>query len=336
MARALDFGTVKCENHGLASYIPGAVFCVYFTLDVQIDLILVLRSQFFEYLREPLYQQALEHLEAARPENKMGPFFLPTENGWLFLTSFKACDCSGHICSASACPRSLTTKLAMPPSSTIHGGQHDTKYVNFELLVHAAFVVDEICGFILEPARTLNQSKTAQDMESYIRCSTYPKHPLSRMGCGRIKSKQNNTWYNFYFLSQFQSVVLKVDRLSAYPTIVSFLYRNGCYQLSLGASTSMTKQLSWHDEFDCRRLSLASTPLNILTSYVRIPKRIHKLNIPSESYICYRDEKCCGGILVRTGIRRPTFFFQGAIRAPWSYGLIDELLIDSADVQTSQ
>ena len=161
--------------------------------------------------------------------------------------------------------------------------------------------------FLNQLVRRTNR-KTAQDMESYMRWSTYPNHPLSRMGCGRIKSKQNNTI--FIFLSQFQSVVLKVDRLSAYLTIVSFLYRNGCYQLSLGASTSMTKQLSWHDEFECRRLSLASTPLNILTtSCVRIPKRIHKLNILSESYIYYRDEKCCGGILVRTGIRRPTFFF---------------------------
>ena len=32
---------------------------------------LVLRSQFGEYLRETLYKHALEHLEAAHPENKM-------------------------------------------------------------------------------------------------------------------------------------------------------------------------------------------------------------------------------------------------------------------------
>ena len=37
--------------------------------------------------------------------------------------------------------RSFTTKLAMSPSSTVHGGQHDSKYVvTFELLIHAAFV----------------------------------------------------------------------------------------------------------------------------------------------------------------------------------------------------
>ena len=41
----------------------------------------------------------------------------------------------------------------MSPSSNVHGGQHDTKYVKFELLMHAAFVADEIWGFVLEPAR---------------------------------------------------------------------------------------------------------------------------------------------------------------------------------------
>ena len=47
----------------------------------------------------------------------------------------------------------LTKKMAMSPSSTVHGRQHDTKYVTFELLMHAAFVADEIWGFIPEPAR---------------------------------------------------------------------------------------------------------------------------------------------------------------------------------------
>ena len=39
-------------------------------LGVKFGLILVLRSQFFEYLRKPLYKHALEHLEAARSEKK--------------------------------------------------------------------------------------------------------------------------------------------------------------------------------------------------------------------------------------------------------------------------
>ena len=43
--------------------------------------------------------------------------------------------------------------MAMSPSSTVHGGRHDTKYVTFELLMRAAFVADEIWGLMLEPAR---------------------------------------------------------------------------------------------------------------------------------------------------------------------------------------
>ena len=42
----------------------------------------------------------------------------------------------------------------MSSSSAVYGGQHDTKYVTFELLLHAAFVADEIWVFVLEPART--------------------------------------------------------------------------------------------------------------------------------------------------------------------------------------
>ena len=101
----------------------------------------------------------MEHLEAAGPEKK-GPFFSSHSKclsiiAYLLLTSLKVCDWSGHIFGASASPRSSNKKMAMPPSSTVHGGQHDTKYVTFELTMHAAFVADEIWGFILEPARTL-------------------------------------------------------------------------------------------------------------------------------------------------------------------------------------
>ena len=66
------------------------------------------------------------------------------------VASSKACDWSGHIFGASASPRSLTTKLATTRSSTVFGGQHETKSVAFELLSHAAYVADEIRGF---PAR---------------------------------------------------------------------------------------------------------------------------------------------------------------------------------------
>ena len=40
----------------------------------------------------------------------------------------------------------------MPPYSTVNGGQHDTKYVTFEHLLHAAFVADTIWGVSVKPA----------------------------------------------------------------------------------------------------------------------------------------------------------------------------------------
>ena len=70
-----------------------------------------------------------------------------------YLTSSKVCDWSEHIFGASASPRSFPKKLTMSNSSTVHGGQHDTKYVTLELLMHAAFVADKIWGFMPEPAR---------------------------------------------------------------------------------------------------------------------------------------------------------------------------------------
>ena len=82
-------------------------------------------------------------------QKKKVVFFIPTVNAYLILTSLKVCDWSGHLFGASASPRSLTEKLAMSPSSIVHGGQHDTKHVTFELLVHATFVADEIWGLCL-------------------------------------------------------------------------------------------------------------------------------------------------------------------------------------------
>ena len=111
-------------------------------------------------MRETFYKHALEHLEAAGPEKKWVFFFLPTVNAYQYLTSLKVCDWPGHIFGASASPRSLTKKLTMSPSSIVHRGQHDTKYVAFELLMHAAFVADEIWGFMPEPARS-NSAKPA-------------------------------------------------------------------------------------------------------------------------------------------------------------------------------
>ena len=49
--------------------------------------------------------------------------------------------------------------MDMSPSSFfVDSGQHDAKCVTLELLLHAAFVVDEIRGFMLEPAHTLSNT----------------------------------------------------------------------------------------------------------------------------------------------------------------------------------
>ena len=64
--------------------------------------------------------------------------------------------------------KGLTTKLAMSLSFTVHGRQHDTKYVTFELLLHAAFVAGEISGFMREPARTLRYKYMEDDVRPVV------------------------------------------------------------------------------------------------------------------------------------------------------------------------
>ena len=70
----------------------------------------------------------------------------------------------------------------------------------------------------------------------------------------------------------------KVDQLSERPAAKTAVLRSlaRCHK-----RPSVTKQLSWHDTLDCRRLS--GTPLDVLTTSVRIPKRLHKLHVPSEN-----------------------------------------------------
>ena len=144
-------------------------------MGVKFDLILVLRSQFFENLRETLHKhleapgsgssriKREKHLRApgsGTSKKKRDIIFLPTVNARLSLTSLKACDWSGHIFGASASPRSLTKKkLAMPPHYACRGGQHvwyqvpNMWYSSCYCMRHS-FVADEIWDFMLEPART--------------------------------------------------------------------------------------------------------------------------------------------------------------------------------------
>ena len=66
----------------------------------------------------------------------------------------------------------------MSPSFTVHGGQHDTKYVSFESLMHAAFVDDEIWGSILE----LTQGACPTP------CRLYGSHAATRARSYRIRN----------------------------------------------------------------------------------------------------------------------------------------------------
>ena len=77
-------------------------------MGVKFDLISVLRSQFFDFLRETLYKLALEHLEAVGPEQNGSFVLLLTLNAYQYLTSLTVCDLSRHILGASASPKSLT------------------------------------------------------------------------------------------------------------------------------------------------------------------------------------------------------------------------------------
>ena len=84
---------------------------------------------------------------------KKGHFFIRSVNAWLLLTSLKAV-IGRDTFSVLAPVLGPWQKKAVSPSSIVHGGKHDTKYVTFELLLHAAFVTDEIRRFTLEPALT--------------------------------------------------------------------------------------------------------------------------------------------------------------------------------------
>ena len=60
-------------------------------LGVKDDLILVLRGQIFEYLREKKYRHAFQYLQSARSEEKMKKKLFPTETPghYLVLTYFE-------------------------------------------------------------------------------------------------------------------------------------------------------------------------------------------------------------------------------------------------------
>ena len=77
---------------------------------------------------------------------------------------------------------SLTTKLAMSPSSTVHGGQYDTKYVPSVKPLHAASVTDTFWGVSLEPAcsRVFKaRSGGGESRQTLFSSCLYYRHPYN-------------------------------------------------------------------------------------------------------------------------------------------------------------
>ena len=81
--------------------------------------------------------------------------FFSYGNSWALLSFWKAYVWTTgtrfcHYCTAS--PRPRTKKLAMSPSSTVHGGQYDTHYVTIPVTIEHG-----IHGGHTLRARSLNQ-----------------------------------------------------------------------------------------------------------------------------------------------------------------------------------
>ena len=147
-------------------------------MGVKYDLVLVPRSQFFEYLRETLYKH-MPWSTWKRPVQKKKKINIIFLRKRLLLISLKACNWSGQIFGASASPSSLTKKLAVSPLPLLLMAVSmipNTECVTIELLLHAAFVADQIRGDTLEPARI----------------STVPVYPVLWRAAGRLSEHNQN------------------------------------------------------------------------------------------------------------------------------------------------
>ena len=131
----------------------------------------------------------------------------------------------------------------MSSSSTVHdsvhGGQHDTKYVTFELLMHAAFVSDKIWGFTLEPGRGRQRRHASV---------AWAPPPTSCVGGGspKMPPEKQRRWCRYRSLERILCVlglslgsrafwaIVRFEKLRLRPPRYSFRrYRRGtlCYGL---------------------------------------------------------------------------------------------------------
>ena len=122
--------------------------------DKYYNLILALRSQILEYWRETFGRRALGYLEPAA-YRKRKTWFLPAETPGQYLTFSRTVVGGGTFSPLTPVQGPEQKKVAMSSSSTVHGGQYDTKYVLYvtlEYLLHAAFVAETIWSVYLKLA----------------------------------------------------------------------------------------------------------------------------------------------------------------------------------------
>ena len=73
----------------------------------------------------------------------------------------------------------------MSPSSTVHGGLYDTKYVTFELLLHTAFVADEIWGYCLNQLVAIQSKRALRFPRISVTYAEVALQPNRKSGVGR-------------------------------------------------------------------------------------------------------------------------------------------------------
>ena len=100
-----------------------------YTIDLGSSICLIVCSQIFEYLSKTLYKHALDHLEAARPEKKTRIKKNPSGGNASLFFIVDLSDWSGVTFSGG-------TASPMSSSSTVHGGESDTKHASGVLLFH--------------------------------------------------------------------------------------------------------------------------------------------------------------------------------------------------------
>ena len=113
-------------------------------------------------MHETLYRRALKDLEPARSKVRgKYPFLLRKRQAILGLLE-GLCVVVGDTFSALAPVFGLQQKMATSrsPSSAVHDGEYNTKYIISQQLLHAAFVYDEVGGDMLEPEELVPNLRT--------------------------------------------------------------------------------------------------------------------------------------------------------------------------------